>query len=241
MTIRKIKMEIGHVLNKWQKDFVIEFLDNNNDDKEVVDSFDGFTLHMSIDPANFVPMHFTKINGTASIYFIGQDLSIDFVFSADFCNTTSHIVILLLTEIFMSLGYSNLVFKILRLYIENRNLAIYHDQPILNCVGEDFDQIDLFTWCVLFIQQNDAEALNTLINTNWVGLYERYLSINPHESKQLKMGLVKFEDFDINLIMRQSFSHHIEICDKRNLIECKAILIRWQHKHMPSTEGGLEL
>ena len=90
----------------------------------------------------------------------------------------------------------------------------------------------MFITTAHIINKCDAEALRTLLNTNW-----DYLSVMWYEKTNdfCRMSHAEATDyfalynFIINDTLLNNWDNILVSFDKNNAIECKAIVIKWKH------------
>lgn len=90
----------------------------------------------------------------------------------------------------------------------------------------------MFTTTAYIINKRDAEALRTLLNTNW-----DYLSVMWYEKTNdfCRMSHAEATDYFalynsvINDALLNNWNKMIESFDTNNAIECKAIVMKWKH------------
>jgi hypothetical protein len=235
MTLSEVAKVIHAELNVWDP----HLIDDDNviecPDEELIDSLRGYKVNITFDPSNFP---YVSSGGLIRICFEEQDTCIILKYNGELYGTTAGILILIIQEVLIRLGYVKLAFNTFCCYIRNRINAEQSGRPIWNNVGTTYDKIDMFGWCRIFVGKNDVMALTNLLETNWIRFVEEYRNIDPKITHDI---FTIFDEFDVVKMMRRNIHKFIAICDVRGYRECMAILLRWKHEWIGESEGVMEL
>lgn len=236
MTLSEVAKVIRVELDKWDPQFIDDVVAIDRPaDEELIDSLRGYKVNITFDPSNFP---YVSGGGLIKIYFIEQDNYITFKYNGDLYGTTACIVILIIQEVFVHLGYVKLAFKTFYEYIRNRIDDEHSGRPIWNNVGDNYDRIDMYGWCRAFIGKNDIMALTNLLETNWVRLVEDYQNIDL----KIRHHIYRiFDEFNVVKMMKRNIHKFLAICDVKGHHECMAILLKWKHEWIGESEGVTEL
>jgi hypothetical protein len=232
MKLSEVAKVIRAELDKWDPQFIDDAV-IKHEDEELIDSLRGYKVNITFDPSNFP---YVSSGGLIKIYFIEQDTHIIFRYNGDLYGTTVGIVIIIIQEVLVQLGYVKLAFKTFYEYIRNRIDDEHHGRPIWNNVGDDYDRIDMYGWCRAFIGKNDIMALTNLLETNWVRLVEDYQNIDPKITRDI---FRIFDEFNVVKMMKRNIHKFLAICDVRGYHECMAILLKWKHEWIGETEESI--
>ena len=236
MTLSEVAKVIRAELDAWDP----HLIDDDNviaypEDEELRESIRGYKVNITLDPSYFP---YVSSGGLIRIYFEEQDTCIIFNYNGELYGTTAGIVILIIQEVLVRLGYVKLAFNTFYDYIKNRIDDEHSGRPIWNNVGDVYDRIDMFSWCRMFVGKNDVMALTNLLETNWVRLVEEYRNIDPKITRNI---FRIFDEFNVVKMMKHNIHKFLAICDANGHHECKAILLRWKHEWMGEEEGVMEL
>ena len=235
MTFCEVAKVIRARLNEWDPQFIDDNVIYRPEDEELIDSLRGYKVNITFDPSDFP---YVCGGGSIKIYFEEQDAYIMFKYNGDIYGSTVGIVILIIQEALVHLGYVKLAFKTFCGYIRNRIDDEHEGIPIWNNVGEVYDRIDMYGWLRVFIGRNDIMALTNLLETNWIRLVEEYQNIAPKITHNI---FRIFDEFNVMKIMKHNIHKFLAMCDARGYHECMAVLLRWKHEWIGESEGGMEL
>ena len=236
MKLGEVAEVIRAELDKWDP----QLIDDDDaierpEDVELIDSLRGYKVIFTLDPSNFP---YVSSGGSIKIYFKEQDIYIIFKYNGLIHGATAGIVILIIQEVLVHLGYVKLSFGTFYDYIRNRINDEHSGKPTWNNVGEVYDRIDMYGWCRVFVGKNDVMALTNLLETNWIRLVEEYQNIDLRTRHHIYRV---FDEFNVVEIMKRNIHKFLVVCDVKGHHECMALLLRWKHEWMGESEGVMEL
>jgi hypothetical protein len=236
MKLSEVAKVIRAELDVWDHQFIVgDDTVIEHEDEELIDSLRGYKVNIVFDPLDFP---YVSSGGLIEIHFEEQDTYIIFKYNGEVYETIAGIVILIIQETLVQLGYVKLVFSTFYDYIKNRIDDEQSGRSIWNNVGEFYDRIDMYGWCRVFVGKNDVMALTNLLDTNWIRLVEEYQNIDPKITHSI---FRIFDEFNVVKMMKRNIHKFLAICDVRGYHECMAILLKWKHEWIGETEGVMEL
>ena len=236
MTLSEVAKVIRSELDKWDPQLIDDdAMIDHPEDEELIDSLIGYKVNITFDPSNFP---YVSDGGLIKINFKEQDAHIIFKYNGDIYGKVVGIILLIIQEVLVRLGYVKLTFNTFYDYIKNRIDDEHSGRPIWNNVGDVYDRIDMFGWCRLFVGKNDVMALTNILETNWVRLVEEYQNIDPKITHHI---FRIFDEFNVVKMMGRNIHKFLAICDVKGYHECMAILLRWKHEWIGEAEGMMEL
>ena len=236
MKLSEVAKAIRDELDVWDPHLIDDDDEiEHPEDEELMDSLRGYKVNITFNPSNFP---YVSSGGLIRICFEEQNTYIIFKYNGELYGTTSGILILIIQEVLIHLGYVKLAFNTICCYIRNRINDEHSGKPIWNNVGEVYDRIDMYDWCRVFISKNDIMALTNLLETNWVRLVEDYQNIDPKITRDI---FRIFDEFNVVKMMKRNIHKFIAICDARGYNECMAVLLKWKHEWIGESEGVMEL